>query len=252
MNGTRPRAAIVTGVSRGLGEALAFTLLARGFYVTGVGRASSARLGGDRYRFVEFDLRDAGNVDAALAPALNAVLALSPSAVSLVNNAAISGPVGVYGRHAAADFIAPLVVNLAAPAALANLFIRVFSAAPGDRRIVNVSSGSAVRALPGSGWYSAAKAGLEMLTTGIAAEQGPQGIVAISLRPGIIATDMQVAARSHNEATFPSVQVFRDFHEKGLLVEPDVAAERIATYVIEAPVEQGRMYTYAELGASRS
>ena len=252
MSDRDPRAAIVTGVSRGLGEALAFTLLARGFHVTGIGRASSARLGGDRYRFVELDFRNVGDIDAALTPALTAVLALRPAAVSLINNAAISGPVGVYGRHAAVDFIAPLVVNLAAPAALANLFIRVFSAAPGDRRIVNVSSGSAVRALPGTGWYSAAKAGLEMLTTGIAAEQGPRGIVAISLRPGIIATDMQVAARSHSEATFPSVQVFRDFHDKGLLVAPDVAAERIATYVIEAPVEQGRMYAYAELGAPRA
>ena len=250
MTTARPRAAIVTGVSRGLGEALAFTLLARGFHVTGIGRATSARLAGDRYRFVEFDLCDVVGLDAALAPALTGVLSREPAAVCLVNNAAMSGPVGIYGHHASADFIAPLAVNLAAPAALANLFIRVFSAAPGDRRIVNVSSGSAVRTLSGSGWYSVTKAGLEMLTNGIAAEQGPQGILAVSLRPGIIATDMQVAARSHSDAVFPSVQIFRDFHEKGLLVEPDAAAERIATYVIEAPVQQGRMYTYAELGTA--
>jgi NAD(P)-dependent dehydrogenase (short-subunit alcohol dehydrogenase family) len=246
------RAAIVTGVSRGLGEALARALLARGFHVTGIGRATSARLTGDRYRFFAFDLADVRGIDAALAAPFAAVAALHPASVCLVNNAAVSGPVGVYGRHASADFVTPLAVNLAAPAALANLFCRVFAAMPGDRRIVNISSGSAVRVLPGSGWYSAAKAGLEMLTAGIAAEQGPQGIRAISLRPGIIATDMQVEARSHSEERFPSVQVFRDFHEKGLLVEPDAAADRIVTHIVEAPVEQGRTYSYAELGAARA
>ena len=250
MTNASTRAAIVTGVSRGLGEALAAALLARGFHVTGIGRGTSARLEGERYRFVAFDLADVRGIDAALTPPLAAVAAMEPVSVCLVNNAAQSGPVGVYGKHGSADFLNPLLVNLAAPAALANLFCRVFAATRGDRRIVNVSSGSAVRVLPGSGWYSAAKAGLEMLTAGIASEQGANGIRAISLRPGIIATDMQVKARSHSEDTFPSVQVFHDFHEKGLLVQPDVAAARIATHVIEAPVEQGRMYTYAELGAA--
>lgn len=243
------RAAIVTGVSRGLGEALAYVLLARGFHVTGIGRGTSERLTGQRYGFVPYDLAHVRGIDGALAPTFAAVAALRPASVCLVNNAASSGPVGVYGRHASSDFVGPLSVNLAAPAALANLFCRVFASAPGHRRIINVSSGSAARVLPGSGWYSVAKAGLEMLTAGIAAEQGPDGIRAISLRPGIIATDMQVTARSHSEETFPSVGVFRDFHEKGLLVEPDVAAQRIATYVIESPVEQGRTYSYAELGA---
>lgn len=244
------RAAIVTGVSRGLGEALAVALLARGFHVTGIGRATSARLSGARYEFVAYDLAQVSGIDAALAAPFAAVAALRPTSVCLINNAAMVGPVGVYGKHASGDFVAPLSLNLAAPAALANLFCRVFATESGDRRIVNVSSGSAVRVLPGTGWYSAAKAGLEMLTAGIAAEQGSHGIRAISLRPGIIATDMQVEARSHSKEAFPSVQVFRDFHEKGLLVAPDVAAERIVTHVVEAPVEQGRTYSYAELGAA--
>ena len=68
-------------------------------------------------------------------------------------------------------------------------------------------------------------------------------------RTGGSRLDMQVEARSHSKEAFPSVQVFRDFHEKGLLVAPDVAAERIVTQVVEAPVEQGRTYSYAELGA---
>ncbi len=244
------RAALITGVSRGLGEALALALLRRGVHVTGIGRASSRRLDGDPYRFVECDLADVASIDAAVTAPLAAIAAAAPDSACLVNNAAVSGPVGTYGRHAGRDFVAPLMVNLAAPAVLANAFIRAFADASCDRRIVNVSSGSAARVLPGIGWYSAAKAGLEMLTQGIAAEQGPGGIRAVSLRPGIIATDMQVAARAHDPAVFPSAQVFRDFHDRGLLVAPDEAADRIAAWIVEAPVEQGRTYTYAELGAA--
>ena len=244
------RAAIVTGVSRGLGEALAVALLARGFHVTGIGRATSARLGGDRYRFVAFDLADVRGIDAALTAPLSAVAASRPASVCLINNAAVAGPIGVFGKPASSDIAASLDVNLAAPAALANLFCRVFAGSAGDLRIVNVSSGAAVRTIPGIGLYSVAKAGLEMLTAGIAAEQGAGGIRAIALRPGIVATDMQVNARSHSAEAFPSVTMFRDFHEKGLLVDPDVAADRIVTHVVEAPVEQGRTYSYAELGAA--
>ena len=40
------QAAVVTGVSRGLGEALAIALLAKGFHVIGIGRSSSVALGG--------------------------------------------------------------------------------------------------------------------------------------------------------------------------------------------------------------
>jgi len=89
-----------------------------------------------------------------------------------------------------------------------------------------------------------------MLTAAIAAEQGADGIRAVSLRPGIIATDMQVLMRSQPDEKLPIAQMFRDFHAQGQLVAPDVAAAAIATHVVEAPLEQGRTYTYAELGAA--
>jgi len=64
------QAAIVTGVSRGLGEALAAELLRRGIGVIGVGRTSSEKLRGDHFRFVECDLAHAERMMQVLAPAL--------------------------------------------------------------------------------------------------------------------------------------------------------------------------------------
>ena len=57
---------MITGVSRGLGESLAFVLLQRGWQVVGLGRASAARLHGARYRFVEIDLADVSAIDATM------------------------------------------------------------------------------------------------------------------------------------------------------------------------------------------
>jgi benzil reductase ((S)-benzoin forming) len=239
-------AAIVTGVSRGLGESLVVALLARGWHVLGVGRTSTPRASGPRYRFVAHDLADAAGIDAALAAPFEALARERPAAACLMNNAAAVEPVGALGTLAGADIAASLAVNLAAPAALANLFCRVFVNA-GDRRIVNVSSGAAARALPGGGAYSIAKAGLEMLTCAIAAEQGAQGIVAVSLRPGILDTGMQAFMRGQPEARLPAVGMFRDFHAGGQLVAPDVAAATIVERVVLQPLLQGRTYSYAEL-----
>lgn len=241
------QAAIITGVSRGLGEALAAELLARDWHVLGVGRKSSARLGGDRYGFVEIDLATVDRIDAALTSPFAEIARSQPSRAACINNAAIVQPVGVRGRLQAREIASSIAVNLAAPAAIANLFCRVFADAPQTARIINVSSGAAETVLPGSAIYCATKAGLEMLTRTLATEQGPHGIRVIALRPGIIDTEMQAFMRGHDEDVLPIAALFKGFHERRQLVAPEVAAKKIVDKVVVAQVEQGRTYSYADL-----
>jgi benzil reductase ((S)-benzoin forming) len=241
------RCAIVTGVSRGLGEALAVDLLQRGWRVLGIGRHDSPRLAHPSYHFESFDLADARHVDARLAPAFAAAAARAPSAAVLVNNAAGAGPVGVFGALQGADIAASIALNLAAPAALANLFCRSFVDAACDRRIVNVSSGAAVRTLAGGGVYCVAKAGVEMVTRVIADEQGTSTLRAITLRPGIIDTQMQAYMRTQSSDVLPSVDLFQGFHASGQLVAPATVARKTIERLIEGPIDAGRTYSYAEL-----
>jgi NAD(P)-dependent dehydrogenase (short-subunit alcohol dehydrogenase family) len=56
-------------------------------------------------------------------------------------------------------------------------------------RIVNISSGLARLALPGSSAYGAAKGAVEVLTRYMAKELGPRGIIANVVAPGAIQTD---------------------------------------------------------------
>jgi NAD(P)-dependent dehydrogenase (short-subunit alcohol dehydrogenase family) len=240
-------AAIVTGVSRGLGAALAAALLERDFAVLGVGRASHPRLAGERYRFARFDLSDAGRVDELLAPAFSALAQAKPASVCLLNNAATAGPVGTLGKLAADEVAASLAVNLAAVVTLTNLFCRIFADPALPRRVINVSSGAAQTALAGESVYCAAKAGMEMLTRALAAEQQAPRFRAITVRPGVIDTDMQVFARSQSPDVLPSVELFKGFFREGKLVPPDVVAAKIVAKLVEADVEHGRTYSYQEL-----
>jgi benzil reductase ((S)-benzoin forming) len=243
------RAAIVTGVSRGLGEALAYALLERGYFVVGVGRASAGRLAGPNYRFAQAELAQADQIDAVLDAPFRELAARRPDYVCLVNNAAVGTPVGIHGRMASVAIAQSFAVNLAAPAALCNLFCRVFADDAVERRIINVSSGAASNAMPAMSGYCVAKAGLEMLTRVLAAEKQGERFRAITIRPGIIDTGMQEQMRSQPKEVLPGVALFEGFYKGGLLVAADTAARVIVDKLVVAPVEHGRTYTYQELVA---
>ena len=239
--------AIVTGVSRGLGEALAADLLARGWRVVGIGRHDSSRLAAPAYHFVAADLAQAKGLETVVGHAFAHAASHRPAVAALINNAAGAGPVGVFGRLAGPALVESLDLNLGAPAVLCNLFLRTFVDPACDRRIVNVSSGAAERTLPGGGAYCVAKAGMEMLTRMIAAEQGDSPVRAITLRPGIIDTEMQVYMRGQSEELLPSVELFRGFHASGQLQPAATVARKTIDRLLEAPIEAGRTYSYAEL-----
>ncbi len=240
-------AAIVTGVSRGLGEALAAAMLAREFTVLGVGRTASPRLKGKRYHHAECDLAQPALLAAAVTPLLRRLAAGKPTAVTLINNAAVATPTGLVGNLDAAAIASALATNAAAPVVMADLFCRSFPDATVERRIINVSSGAAQTAIAGSAVYGMSKAALEMLTRAIAVECTASRFACISVRPGIFETGMQAYMRSRDPAEFPSVGLFRGFKENGLLKDPAEVAARIVERLVLGPVENGRTYSHTDL-----
>jgi benzil reductase ((S)-benzoin forming) len=91
------------------------------------------------------------------------------------------------------------------------------------------------------------KAGIEMLTLTLAADQQAPNFRAITLRPGVMDTDMQLHARSQPPNILPSVGLFQDFHRGGRLVAPAVVASKIASRLVLSDVEHGRTYNYQDL-----
>jgi NAD(P)-dependent dehydrogenase (short-subunit alcohol dehydrogenase family) len=241
------RCAVVTGVSKGLGEALAAALLDRNYEVVGVGRVAAGRLYTPHFRLVHADLAEVRTLPAIMSATFAEVIARAPASVVVINNAATGAPAGTIGAIDAREVSESVAVNVVAPLVIADAFVRTFRGFAGERRLINVSSGAAVQPLPGAGVYCIGKAGLEMLTRVVAAEHGATGIDAITIRPGIIDTPMQAYMRSQPPSKLPSVDMFRAFHASGQLVPPDVTAARIVDRLVLSPVENGRIYSYAEI-----
>jgi benzil reductase ((S)-benzoin forming) len=227
------RFALVTGTSSGIGTAVARLLLERDWTVCGVARRP-APIEHELYEHVALDLGQLGELDAALGSRLRARLSDATSRVGLVNNAASADLLGPVEEIDPIRLQTVLTVNTVAPMFLTALISR-FCPPDAALRVVNVSSAAAVSAFPGLAAYAASKAALRMAGMVTAAEWSSdlprrrthRNAALISYEPGIVDTDMQTRARSHDSARFPWVGMFQAFADRGLLSTAEAPAREI-------------------------
>jgi NAD(P)-dependent dehydrogenase (short-subunit alcohol dehydrogenase family) len=199
------RAIVVTGVTRGLGRALAEYFLKAGHTVCGCGRSESAiaelaAAFGKPHRF------DAVNVasDRAVAQWARRVLNEIGSPDLLINNAAVIAPPALLWEVPARAFDLCVDVNIKG---VANV-IRHFVPAMVRRRsgiVVNISSGWGRSVSPKVAPYCATKWAIEGLTKALA-EELPNGMAAVAVNPGIIDTDMLQSCFGEEAGNYPSPQ----------------------------------------------
>lgn len=200
---TRP-SALVTGGAVRLGAAISRRLAQGGYRVLvhahgheTEARALAAALEGEA---VLADLAAPGGADALA----DAVAARTGGALAvLVNNAAsfVRGPSEALSLDA---FEAQLRLNLTAPFRLSQRLAPALRAGAAPGAIVNLLDISALRPYGGGAAYSAAKAGLQALTTGLAAEWGPR-IRVNGVAPGaaLFPEDESPEARARHLARTP-------------------------------------------------
>lgn len=190
------KVALVTGASKGIGEAMARALAAAGAHVVVTSRkqeaveavAASIRAAGGQATGRALHV---GRLD-ALRAAVDAVAEAHGGLHVLVNNAAanpVYGPVedtdeGAYDKI--------MEVNVKGPFLLAQAALPHFQAAGGGS-ILNVSSIGGVKPETGLGIYSMSKAALLSLTQVLAKEWGRYGVRANAVCPGLIQTKFSQA-----------------------------------------------------------
>lgn len=227
---------IVTGASRGMGEAIALACAARGDQVLGLSRGHSAALAAAGAEQWAVDLADAAPAARRLSDWLQAQAGRPLAGITLINNAGVIAPLRDLARIDAADTLQALRVGLEAPALLSAAFLAATAGWTVPRKLLNISSGLGRRAMAGSASYCAAKAGLDHLSRCLALEEAarPHGARVVSLAPGVIATDMQVQLRGSDPDEFADRGAFVAMHDSGQLLSPEAAAQRVLGFLARA------------------
>ncbi|MDT8999039.1 SDR family NAD(P)-dependent oxidoreductase [Paucibacter sp. APW11] len=242
MNTAIKHLSIITGASRGMGEAIALQLLAPDRLVLGISRGQSqalqqraAELGAPEQFLLQWqaDLSEPLPVAERLRDWLIAQAPAGIASLELINNAALLSPPGPVDARPLAELSAALRVSLEATLLLSAAVLEATADWSCPRRVLNISSGLGRRAMAGSAGYCAAKAGMDNLSRAMALDeahkqaQGRPAAQVVSLAPGIIDTDMQVQLRSADAAQFPDQAVFAGFKQAGQLSSPAEAAARV-------------------------
>jgi benzil reductase ((S)-benzoin forming) len=163
---------IITGTSSGIGEAIAQSLLELGDTVCGISRRESGLLASSpRYNHIKFNLQQHEQIEGIVNQALEQVSPTDIAMVCLINNAAMCEPFLPIENCHVEDIKANLNISLTAPICLTSAFIRATENWSIRRKVINISSGSAIYANLSMSIYSTAKAGLDMFTRCVGVEQ---------------------------------------------------------------------------------
>ena len=196
---------LITGASRGIGEACALRLVRSGRRVfAGVRDAAHGdalqRAGGPGITPVRLDVTDATSIEAAQALVAEQVGARGLDA--LVNNAgiAVGGPLELL---TADDLRQQLEVNVVGQQAVTRAFLPLLRRAHG--RIVFMSSIAGRSALPIMGAYGASKHALEAMADALRVELRPWDIAVTLIEPAVIATEIWDRSISATQARLERV-----------------------------------------------
>lgn len=200
--------AVVTGAGRGIGRGIAQALADAGAFVICAARREheieeTAALinqahGPDRAIAVKTDVTSAADMD-ALAEAAVAKFGRLDIWVNNAGGSPVSAPLVELDE---AEWDRTLAVNLTSVfygvrAALKHMGV--------GSRILNTSSLAGQDPFPGSGHYSAAKAGVNMLTKTLAHELGPKTRINTIL-PGFVPTETVKIALNMADEDFPALE----------------------------------------------
>jgi len=222
------RIVVITGVTRGLGRAMAEGFAGIGHTVIGCGRTEKAVADlrtslSKAHDFTALDVTD----DAAVKAWAEKVVNRFGAPDLLLNNAALINRNARLWEVPAEDFSRVIDVNIKG---VTNV-IRHFAPAMVARRsgvIVNFSSGWGRSTDAEVAPYCATKWAIEGLTQALAQEL-PEGMAAVPLNPGIIDTDMLRSCFGGSASSYPS---------------PAEWAKRAVPFLLKlGPKENGRQLT---------
>ncbi|UNM96504.1 3-oxoacyl-ACP reductase FabG [Ignatzschineria rhizosphaerae] len=181
--------ALVTGATRGIGKAIAESLVKDGAYVFGTatsenGAAAISEYLGDQGQGLVLNVTDAASIESVL----ETITKEKGAPNILVNNAGITKD-QLLMRMKDDEWNDVILTNLTSVYSLSKAVLRPMMKARSGR-IINISSVVGITGNAGQTNYAAAKAGVIGFTKSMAKEVGSRGITVNCVAPGFIDTDM--------------------------------------------------------------
>lgn len=186
---------VVTGASRGIGEAIARACIANGARVALASRKQAdldrvvASLPAERAIAIACHTGKPDEVDAMVAKVVERFGRID----GVVNNAATNPYFGPLIDTPDAAIEKTFEVNVRGYLYVARAFVKHARTRDGGGSIVNVASVAGIRASPMQGIYGATKAAVISLTQTLAFELGGQNIRANAIAPGLVETKFAAA-----------------------------------------------------------
>ncbi|WP_339228877.1 (S)-benzoin forming benzil reductase [Oceanobacillus sp. FSL K6-2867] len=238
--------AIVTGVSKGLGESIAKLFMDLNIHVIGLSRSVNKQLEnhGDLFTHISCDLANVDTLDSVCDEISDIIFSEETTTIYLVNNAATVEPIDQSMHIKTADLTKHVKLNTIAPMAITNYFLQKTTEKGLQLISVAITSGAAEK--PSYGWsaYCSTKASLNMYikTAALEQEELATGHKVIAFSPGIMDTDMQEKIRSSSEDAFADVEQFKGFKDQNLLKDTDLVGGVVVDILMDDDVENGKIY----------
>ena len=180
------KTALITGASRGIGNAIALHLKKEGYHVLGTATSSAgaSKLEEEGIEGLVLDLNSVESKEQFWEQVEKKGIQISV----LVNNAGITRD-NIVLRMSEDEWQDIMNVNLNGAFYLSKKVLKIMLKLKWGR-IINITSTSASIGNKGQSNYSAAKAGVEAFTKSLAREVGSRNITINSIAPGFIDTDM--------------------------------------------------------------
>ncbi len=229
---------MITGGSRGLGQALCEQFKAKDYKILEFSRSAP-------YEYsVWIDLANPEASRLAVAKAIGPIDSSQLQELIVVSNAGMLEPIGQTSSKSYSDLLKNMNTNFVSAILVLTEMITKFQAAACRKVIINISSGAALKGRAGWSLYCAAKAGMENFIRALALEQQAQlqPFIPINIDPGVMDTEMQALIRETSPADFPDVELFVQRKNQGLLVPPEKVAAAILRILEQTSLSFGERY----------
>ena len=195
---------LISGGSRGLGQALCAAYIALGYEVVEFSRTAPHDYS------VDADLFDPEGAARIFEDTLRPLAARKWDEIVVIHNAGVLNPIGPVANKPTAHVLANINTNITSAMLFLREALRQFQSHDCRKTLVNISSGAALKGYAGWSLYCAGKAAIENFVRAVALEQAQEAapFVAVNVDPGVMDTQMQATIRQTSPDDFPEVERF--------------------------------------------